>query len=489
MNKYASMQHHVSSSRQVFRLAAVSAAMSSVFWLAGCSFIPTLSRPAAPVAESFPTVAAPSTAAATTTTTRTAADIEWQSFFKDARLKRLIELSLDNNRDLRVAVLNIDATRAKLQVARADQLPTVNAGINGSRGPIASGAITSSYTAGLSVTSYELDFFGRVRALSQAAQAQLLGTEEARKTVQISLIASVANTYLNLLADDALLSATRDTLKTRQDSLRLTQLKFDNDAASKLDLSTAQSLLESAKATLAQLTRQRAQDDNALVLLVGQPLPADLPAGLAMAEQGFLSDLPAGVPSELLARRPDVRQAEQNLLALNANIGAARAAFFPRISLTANAGVASNDLETLFTNGTSAWSFVPQLLMPLFDAGRNQANLEAAKVNRDIAVAQYEKAIQTGFREVADALAGRATLGDQLQAQTAQLAAETTRMQLTNLRFTNGVANSFDVLDAQRSLFAAQQAVVQVQALQLQNLVTLYKVLGGGWTEPSTAQK
>lgn len=469
--------------RPALRLATLSAAL----WLAGCSFIPTFSRPAAPVAESFPTATAQAPAA--DATARTAADIEWQSFFKDARLKRLIELALQNNRDLRVAVLNIEQTRAKLQVARADQLPTVNAGINGSRGPAANGAVTSSYTAGLSVTAYELDFFGRVRALSQAAQAQLLGSEEARKTVQISLIASVANTYLNLLADDELLRATRETLKTRQESLRLMQLKFDNDAASKLDLSSAQSLLEAAKVSLAQLTRQRAQDENALVLLIGQPLPADLPAGLSMAEQGLVADLPAGVPSELLVRRPDVRQAEQNLLALNANIGAARAAFFPRITLTASAGVASNDLEQLFNNGTSVWSFVPQLLMPIFDAGRNQANLEAAKVNKEIAVAQYEKAIQTGFREVADALAGRATLGEQLQAQTAQLEAEKTRMGLTDLRFQNGVASSFDVLDAQRSLFTAQQAVVQVQALQLQNLVTLYKVLGGGWTEPATEQK
>jgi multidrug efflux system outer membrane protein len=477
------MSKHFSPSRPVARLATLSAAL----WLAGCSFIPTFSRPAAPVAESFSTAAAPAPAA--NATARTAADIEWQTFFKDARLKRLIELALQNNRDLRVAVLNIEQTRAKLQVARADQLPTVNAGINGSRGPAANGAVTSSYTAGLSVTAYELDFFGRVRALSQAAQAQLLGTEEARKTVQISLIASVANTYLNLLADDELLRATRETLKTRQESLRLMQLKFDNEAASKLDLSSAQSLLEAAKVSLAQQTRQRAQDENALVLLVGQPLPADLPAGLSMAEQGLLADLPPGVPSELLVRRPDVRQAEQNLLALNANIGAARAAFFPRITLTASAGVASNDLETLFSNGTSVWSFVPQLLMPLFDAGRNQANLDAAKVNKEIAVAQYEKAIQTGFREVADALAGRATLGDQLQAQTAQLEAEKTRMGLTDLRFQNGVANSFDVLDAQRSLFTAQQAVVQVQALQLQNLVTLYKVLGGGWTEAAAEQK
>lgn len=468
--------------RPALRLATLSAAL----YLAGCSFIPTFERPAAPVAPAFQTIAATAQPAADA---RAASDIEWQSFFKDARLKRLIALSLENNRDLRVAALNIEATRAKLQVARADQLPTVSAGINGSRGPAASGAVTSSYSAGLTVTAYELDLFGRVRALGQAAQAQVLASEEARKTVQISLIASVANTYLTLLADDELLRVTRETLKTRQESLRLMQLKYDNEAASKLDLSTAQSLLEAAKVALAQQTRQRAIDESALVLLVGQALPADLPAGLGLAEQGFLADLPAGVPSELLVRRPDVRQAEQNLLALNANIGAARAAFFPKITLTASAGVASSDLDTLFNAGTpTAWSFVPQILMPIFDAGRNKANLETAKVNKDIAIAQYEKAIQTGFKEVADALAGRATLGEQLLAQTAQLNATQTTMQLTDLRFKAGAASSFDVLEAQRALFMAQQAQVQVQTQQLQNLVTLYKVLGGGWTEPASPQ-
>lgn len=469
MNKQSSARH----------LATLSAAL----WLAGCSFIPSLERPAAPVPAQFPALTADATASA-----RSAADLDWQSFFQDPRLKRLIAMALDNNRDLRVAALNIEQTRAKLQVARADLAPTVNAGINGSRGPASSGAITASYTAGLSVTAYELDVFGRVRALGQAAQSQLLATQEARKTVQISLIASVANAYLSLLADDELLRVTRETLGTRQESLRLTQLKYDHEAASLLDLSSAQSLLEAAKATLAQQTRQRALDENALVLLLGQSLPTDLPAALDMASQGLVADLPAGVPSELLARRPDVRQAEHNLQALNANIGAARAAFFPKITLTASAGVASNDLEQLFNNGTSAWSFVPQLLMPLFDSGRNQANLESAKIGRDIAVAQYEKAIQTGFREVADALAGRATLGEQLQAQRAQLQAEKTRMDMTKLRFQAGTASAFEVLDAQRSLFSAQQALVQVQLAQQQNLVTLYKVLGGGWSDTAAAQ-
>jgi multidrug efflux system outer membrane protein len=234
---------------------------------------------------------------------------------------------------------------------------------------------------------------------------------------------------------------------------------------------------------LAQLIRQRAQDENALVLLLGQPLPADLPVGLTISEQALVADLPAGLPSDLLIRRPDVRQAEQQLLASNANIGAARAAFFPRITLTGSLGIASTELSGLFSNGAMAWTFAPQLLLPIFDAGRNQANFSAAQVGRDIAVAQYEKAIQSAFREVSDALAGRATLGEQLSAQAAQLTAEETRMRLTELRFQHGAASSFDVLDAQRSLFAARQAVVQVQALQVQNRVTLYKVLGGGWKD------
>ena len=458
-------------------LTSLMAAMA----LAGCSFIPVYERPATPVADTFvPTL---HNAAASDRADTTAADLQWQDFFKDARLKRLIELSLQNNLDLRVAVLAIEQTRAQLQVRRADELPTVNAGISGTRGPASSGAIASTYTAGLSVTAYELDFFGRVRALSQAAQAQLLGSQEARKTVQISLIASVANTYLNLLADDELLRVTREALATRQESLRLMQLKFDNEAASKVDLSQTQSLLEGAKVALAQGMRQRAQDENALVLLLGQPLPPDLPPGLPITSQGLLPDLPAGIPSEILTRRPDIRQAEQQLLANNANMGVARAAFFPRITLTGSAGVVSSDLDTLFSNGTTAWTFVPQLLLPIFDYGRNSANLESAKVAREIAVAQYEKAVQTGFREVADGLAGRATLGEQLRAQNGQLAAEQTRMQLTDLRFKHGAASAFEVLDAQRSLFAAQQAAVQVQVQQVQNLVTLYKVLGGGWKE------
>ena len=462
------------------RLTHVAGGVALALSLAGCTtMIPNYERPAAPVAAAYPgATAAPAPAGAA------ASDIEWQSYFGDARLKRLIDVALQNNRDLRVAVLNIEQARAQHQVRRADELPTVGIGATGSRQPGSGGSIVSAYSAGLSVTAYELDFFGRVRSLSAAALAQYLGTEEARKNVQIALVSSVATTYLNLLADDELLAVTRQALATREDSLKLTRLKFDVGAASELDYRQAESLLEGARVALAQLTRQRALDENALVLLLGQPLPADLPQGQVLASQELINELPVGLPSAVLARRPDVRAAEQQLIAANANIGAARAAFFPRITLTGSAGSASNELAGLFKSGSAAWSFMPQLLQPLFDAGRNQANLDVAKLSRDIALAQYEKTIQTAFREVADALAGRATLGEQLRAQAAQANAEAVRFKLADLRYRSGAASYLDVLDAQRSLFAAQQALVQAQIQEVQNRVSLYKVLGGGWKTP-----
>jgi multidrug efflux system outer membrane protein len=471
------------------RAARLAWLAASTALLGGCvNFIPAYQRPAAPVAAAYPAAIAASAVASGATGSQVAADIEWQRFFTDERLKRLIDTALQNNRDLRVAVLNIEQAQATYQVRRADELPTVGAGGGVSRAASGGGKLSTTYTVGLAVTGFELDLFGRVRSLSQAAQAQVLATEEARKTVHISLVAAVATAYLNLQADDALLEVTRQTLATREDSLKLAKLKFDNGAASELDYRQAESLLEGARATLAQSQRQRALDENALVLLLGQPLPADLPAGLPMAgmEQG--ASLSAGLPSDLLERRPDVRAAEQQLLAANANIGAARAAFFPRISLTGNAGTASSELSGLFKSGTFALTGSAQLLQTLFDSGRNQGNLDLAKTNREIAVAQYEKAIQTAFREVADALAGRATLGEQLRAQTAVAQASEATARLSDLRYRNGAASYLDVLDAQRSLFAARQAVVQAQALQAQNSVALYKVLGGGWSEPAKAK-
>ena len=468
------------------RVGTTPTAFALLLTLGGCmSFIPTYERPPMPVAPAYPPESTPAGAPAGVPGGAAAADIEWQQFFADPRLKRLIALSLQNNRDLRIAILSIEQARAAYQIKRADELPSVGAGLTAQRQAAGSAGLINTYAAGFQVTGYELDFFGRVRALSQAALSQYLATEEARKTAQISLVAVVAITYVNQLADDELLRVTRDTLKTREDSFRLTKLRFDNGASSEVDLRQAEQLLETARATLAQTQRQRALDDNALTLLVGQPLPADLPAGLPLAAQQGMADPPAGLPSDLLARRPDVRSAEQQLKAANANIGAARAAFFPRISLTASAGTASTELSGLFKSGSFALTGAASLLQPIFDAGRNQANLDVAKVGKDIAIAQYERAIQTAFREVADALAGRATLGEQLRAQAAVANAAQVSFKLADLRYRNGAASYFDVLDAQRTLFSAQQATVQTQALQVQNRVTLYKVLGGGWTEPA----
>lgn len=456
-------------------------ALASAMLLGGCmNLIPTYERPAAPVPASY----APELLPAGVSGAVNAPEIEWQRYYTDARLRRLIEIALANNRDLRIAILSIEQARAAYQIRRADELPTVGVGAAAQRQPGTKGLVNT-YAVGLQVTGYELDLFGRVHSLSEAALSQYLASEEARKTVQIALVAAVASAYVNVLADDEQLRVTRDTLNAREESFKLTKLRFDNGATSGLDLAQAEQLLAGAHAALAQTQRQRALDENALVLLLGQALPADLPPAVPLESQQALLDLPAGLPSELLTRRPDVRAAEAQLLAANANIGAARAAFFPRISLTAGAGTASSELGSLFRSGTFALTGAVTLLQPIFDAGRNQANLDVAKVNRDIAVAQYEKAIQTAFREVSDSLAGRATLHEQLRAQTALVDAAQAAVRLTDLRYRNGASSYFEVLEAQRTLFTSQQAAVQVQALQVQNFVTLYKVLGGGWVEPA----
>ena len=453
-------------SRSVITLTAVV--------LTGCSFIPTYEPPPLPVAASFPDQAAD----------QPAVDIRWQDFVTDARLRELITLALANNRDLRVATLNIEQVRAQYQIRRADLLPTLNLAASGSRQPNASGGTNTSYSVGLAMSSWELDFFGRVASLKEAALAQYLASEEARRAAQTSLVAAVASTWLSLQANDDLLALTQRTLATRNDSLRLTRLRFDNGASSALDLRQAESLTAAAESALAQQQRQRALDRNALTLLVGQSVPDALLLTPANAEQApLMATVPAGLPSDLLNRRADIRQAEQQLIAANANIGAARAAFFPRISLTAGLGTVSNELADLFKSGSWGLSLAPQAVLPIFDAGRNQANLEVAKATREIAVAQYEKAIQTAFREVADALAGRGTLGEQVRAQQAQATAEADRFRLAELRYRNGVASFLDVLDAQRSLFATQQSLALSQLALQQNQVALYKSLGGGWTE------
>ncbi len=448
--------------------------------LSACSLMPVYERPVAPIDSQWPAgIAADSS---DKNSYQPISHKGWRHFYTDKTVQDLIDTALANNRDLRVAVLNIEQARAQLGLRRADQFPTVNAGVTGSRVPTSDGGISSTYTGGLTFTAYELDFFGRVASLKEQALGQYLATAEASQTARIALMSSVAQSWLSLLADEELLRASRQTLATRAESLKLVNLKREYGAASDLEWRLAQTLLESARVTLAQQMQKRALDENALALLLGQSLPASARAQLASGQlEGVqFTRIAAGLPSDLLTDRPDIRQAEQLLMASNANIGAARAAFFPRISLTAGAGSASSELSGLFKDGSWGWTMAPQLILPIFDAGRNQANLDAARTGREIAVAQYEKAIQSAFREVADALAGQSTLDQQLQASQALLAAESDRARLTQLRYDNGAASQLDWLDAQRSLFAAQQALVQTRLTYLQNQIALFKSLGGG---------
>jgi NodT family efflux transporter outer membrane factor (OMF) lipoprotein len=444
--------------------------------LSACaSLAPPHERPAAPVAVQFP-LAPPGDAGPP------AAERPWRSFFgADVRLQRLIERALQNNRDLRVAVLNIETARAQLNAREADRLPTVQGAVSASRQPGGNGRVGSTYTAGIGVSAWELDFFGRVRSATDAALAQLAATADAREAAHIALVAAVANAHYALAADDELIALTRAALASREETQRLMRLRFDNGASSEIDWRAAQSAAEAARATLIGLERQRLVDLNALTLLVGEPLPPDLPLRPVWNPM-LLADVPAGLPPEVLLQRPDVRQAENQLRAANANIGVARAAFWPRITLTGSIGVASTELSGLFSGGT-AWSFAPQLLAPLFDAGRNRANLRLSEAQRGIAVAQYERAVQAAYRDVADALAGRATLSEQLAATRTLAEAEAARFRLSELRLRNGIASSLELLDAQRSLLAAQQQRVQVELALLQNRIAAYRALGGGWRE------
>jgi multidrug efflux system outer membrane protein len=449
--------------------------------LGGCANLaPTYERPAAPVPAAYPDAAPESSSAA---------DIDWRTFFADTKLRGLIELALSNNRDLRVAVLNIEQARAQYRVQDAQTLPTVNATGSGTaaRTPASvsgtGAAVTShQYSANLGVSAYELDLFGRVRNLSNQALEQFLATEQARRTTQISLVAEVTTAYLNWAADLERLALAQETLRSQSESYRLTQTRYALGVASALTLRQLQTSVESARVDVARYTGQVAQDRNALALLLGTPVPEALAPDALGDALNALPDLPAGVPSDLLLRRPDLLQSEHQLKAATANIGVARAAFYPRISLTAAAGTSSADLSSLFKAGSGAWSFMPQISLPIFDGGANQANLDSANAAQGIAVAQYEKSIQTAFREVADALAQRSAVGDQLQAQNALVQASGEVLQMSQARFDRGVDSYLDVLDAQRSWYSARQTLIGTRLAQLTNGVTLYKALGGGWS-------
>ncbi|HSI59512.1 MAG TPA: efflux transporter outer membrane subunit [Ideonella sp.] len=454
--------------------------------LAGCvNLAPTYSRPEAPVPVAWPASAGVGSLAAP------AGELAWRDFFADARLRHVVALALANNRDLRIALLNIDKARAAYGIQRAEQLPAIGANGSGSASRSAAdfsstgrGTTSHQYSATLAMASYELDFFGRVKNLSEAALQSYLATEQSRRSTQISLVAEVANAWLTLAADQSRLALARETLKSQQRSYALSQRLHELGAASGLDLVSAQTTVDSARADVAGYTAQVAQDRNALVLLVGGALPDELlPAAIeATSAASALVSVPAELPSSVLQQRPDVLAAEHTLRAANADIGAARAAFFPSITLTASAGSASDSLSRLFRGGNGIWSFAPAIHLPVFDGGANRAQLQSAQAEQAIQVATYEKALQTAFREVADVLATRSTLDERLAAQQSLTDATQKRYDLTQARQRSGADSALDVLDAQRSLYTAQQTLITLRLAEQSSRITLYKVLGGGWS-------
>lgn len=465
------MNKHMTSTMPVLAPALLSAAL-----LAGCmNLAPDYQRPAVPVPASLPAA----------TASAGEAWPAWATLLRDERLKRVVQQSLANNRDLRVALLNVERSRAQLRLTDADRWPTLAVGLNASRAPsTTTGDQVTSLQAGLQVASYELDLFGRVRSLSDSAAASLLGSQAGARAARLALVTQVVQAWFTLAADQEQLVLARQTLAGREQTLKLAELRVQVGAASDVELQGTRGLLAQARAGEAALVRQVALDQNALTLLVGQPVaPADLPG--SPLDTAALAAVPAGASSELLLRRPDVMQAEQSLIAAHANIGAARAAMFPRITLSGSAGVVSDTLRGLLESGTFAWTLGANAALAIFDAGRNQASVKVAEVNRDIAVAQYEKSIQTAFREAADALVAQAAWRDQAGAQAQLQASERERLRLARMRYEAGAANLIELLDAERSLAAADQALVLARLGELLNRLALYKALGGEEQAPA----
>jgi len=488
-------------------LASLLAALSSA-----CTLMPHYQRPALPVSTSWPADAAVPADRAATPPSRlpggsdVAADqIGWRDFFRDPRLQQLIEIALDNNRNLRIAVLNVAASQAQFRVQRSNLFPSISAsgaetveylgsnsalpipapaGSVGSAG--GSGFTFRTFTASLGFTNYELDLFGRQRSLTTDAFEQYLAQGETRRSTQISLVAEVATDYFAVLADQALVKLTEDTLKSQSESYALTQAQYERDTTTLLSLRQAESTVDTARANLAQYRRQLAQDTHALTLVLGQDMPADLPPAPDLNDESLLESVPVGLPSDLIARRPDILSAEHALRAANANIGAARAAFFPSIDLTGSGGSSSARLQDLFSKGTGTWSFSPTINLPIFTGGQNKANLDLANVQKNIQIATYEQTIQIAFREVSDALSARSTYRDQLLAQKALVDADAEAYRLSELRFRQGVDSYLSTLTSQVSLYGAQQTLATLRQSELTNEVTLYKALGGGWTQHTT---
>lgn len=452
--------------------------------IAGCSLTPEYQRPEAPVAAAWPQNVKLKLSGQLVRSDR------WQDYFTEPRMRGLIAAALEHNRDLRIATARIAEARAQYGIQQADRLPNVNvtAGRNASLTPAGASAFSPNamhsqrYDVSISVVSFELDFWGRVASLSEVAKANYLATEEAQRAFRLSLIAEVANAYLSELELRERTRLAAATVKTRAEYRELTDRRREMGVSSDMDTLQAEGAFQSARAEHASLERQQAAAENLLDLLVGYPVAQlkDLPSGRSLTLQSIGTAQLAELPAEALLRRPDVRAAEQRLIAANANIGAARAAFLPRITLTGSAGTASRTLAGLFDAGSSAWSFQPSLVQPLFDAGRNEANLDVAEVRKVIAVADYEKTIQQAFREVADLLNARERLAVQLDAQQANAAAQGRRLKLVDARYSAGIASYLELLDAQRESFAAWQGALQVRRLQLTTATQLYKALARG---------
>ncbi len=454
------------------------AVLAAVLVLAGCSFTPDHERPALPVPEAWPddvkTGAAPA-----------AKPVDWASFFPDERLRALIKLALEHNRDLRIATARVAEAQALYGIQRADRLPTLNAGASlarsrtpGDLSSTGSAVIGQRADVNVGLSAFELDFWGRVASLSAAAKASYLATEQAERAFRLSLVASVADAYLALSEAQERLVLAQSALETRAQTRELVDRRRQAGLAADLDYLQAEAAFEGARAEVAALLRQQSAARNFLRALVGTE-PKDLPAGKLLAEQGIALDQQADLPSQVLVRRPDVLAAEQRLLAANASIGAARAAFFPRIALTASAGTASRELDGLFNSGSGAWSFIPSISLPIFDSGRNRANLDLATVRKDIAVADYERTVQQAFREVADLLVARDQLNAQLQAVQAQEQAQQRAADIAQARYRQGVGSFLEVLDAQRQLFQVQQNLIQLRRALWSAAAQLYKALGG----------
>lgn len=456
--------------------------------LAGCSMAPTYERPEAPVAQSWSGPAAqPDTAAS---------NLDWQTFIVDSELRDLVNVALDNNRSLRQTLLDIEQARAQYRIQRADRVPGLSGSANGNRQRLpadlsSSGrsAVSSSYQVGLALPEYELDLFGRVKSLTDAALEQYLSTEEAGRSARIALIAEVSQAYLTYDGAQRRLLLTEQTLASREDSLGLISQRRSAGAATALDYQEALGLVEQSRAELESNARQKQQALNALVLLLGTADAAKRIPQVPQDKPMLIQDIAPGTPSELIERRPDILAAEHLLKARNADIGAARAAFFPRISLTGSFGTSSAEMSGLFDGGSRSWSFVPTLSLPIFDAGRNSATLDLAKVRKDSAVAAYEGTIQTAFREVADALAATDTLRREEAARRALANTTNETLKLAKARYEGGVDSHLRYLDAQRSNFVNESAYIETSTQRQIALVDLFRALGGGWSSDVTARR